>query len=74
MEKNDEKSACSPPGIGDDLTETPSFSDGWNLSFAYHKLLQHNEIYLVYGDASAFSTSPQLIFKVVHYFGADKGT
>jgi hypothetical protein len=54
--------------------DVPSFSSGWNLSFAYHKLLAHNEIYLVYGDASAFSTSPQLIFKVVHYFGADKGT
>jgi len=52
----------------------PPFSSAWNLSFAYHKLFQHNEIYLVYGDASAFATSPQFIFKVVHYFGADKGT
>lgn len=50
------------------------FSSAWNLSLAYHKLLQHNEIYLVYGDASAFATSPQFIFKMVHYFGADKGT
>lgn len=56
------------------LSGIPSFSSAWNLSFAYHKLIQHNEIYLVYGDASAFATSPQLIFKVVHYFGADKGT
>ena len=56
------------------LSGTPSYSSAWNLSFAYHKLLQHNEIYLVYGDASAFATSPQLIFKVVHYIGADKGT
>ncbi len=56
------------------LDQVPSFSSAWNLSFAYHKLLEHNEIYLVYGDASAFATSPQLIFKIVHYFGADKGT
>jgi len=56
------------------LEGTSRFSSAWNLSFAYHKLLQHNEIYLVYGDASAFSTSPQFIFKIVHYFGADKGT
>jgi len=56
------------------LSGTPRFSSAWNLSFGYHKLLEHNEIYLVYGDASAFATSPQLIFKVVHYFGADKGT
>jgi len=56
------------------LDRVPSFSSAWNLSFGYHKLLEHNEIYLVYGDASAFATSPQLIFKMVHYFGADKGT
>jgi len=56
------------------LGGTPSFSSAWNLSFGYHKLLPHDEIYLVYGDASAFATSPQLIFKMVHYFGADKGT
>jgi hypothetical protein len=60
----------TPPMLGG----TPSFSSAFNVSFAYHKLLQHNEIYLVYGDASAFATSPQLIFKIVHYFGADKGT
>ncbi len=56
------------------LDQIPSFSSAFNLSFAYHKLLDHNEIYLVYGGASAFATSPQLIFKIVHYFGADKGT
>jgi len=60
----------TPPMLGG----TPSFSSAWNLSFGYHKLLPHDEIYLVYGDASAFATSPQLIFKMVHYFGADKGT
>lgn len=56
------------------LDSVPTFSSAWNLSFAYHKLFAHNELYLVYGDASAFSTSPQFIVKMIHYFGADKGT
>jgi len=33
-----------------------------------------NEIYAVYGDASAFSTTPQFIVKWIRYFGAGKGT
>lgn len=50
------------------------FQTGWNLSAAYHEHLPHDELYVVYGDASAFSTVPQLIVKIIHYFGAGKGT
>lgn len=33
-----------------------------------------DELYLVYGDPNQLSTLPALIFKFVHYFGADTGT
>jgi len=46
----------------------------WNLSGAYYKRLAHDEFYLVYGDASQLVTQPQLILKIIHYFGAEKGT
>ena len=53
----------------------PQFQSGWNLSAAYHRVFSGaNELYAVYGDASAFSTAPQFIVKWIHYFGATKGT
>ncbi len=45
----------------------------WNLSAAYHRRLPHKELYVVYGDPSALSTAPQLIFKLIYYVGAEKG-
>jgi hypothetical protein len=48
--------------------------NAWNVSGAYYKRLPNDELYLVYGDASAFSTAPALTLKVIHYFGAAKGT
>lgn len=51
-----------------------TFVDGWNLSAAFHRKVPGGEIYVVYGDASAFSTSPQFIVKWIRYVGADKGT
>ena len=60
----------SPPYIG----VTPIFQRGWNLSAAYHRIFSGaNEVYLVYGDAGAFATVPQLILKWIHYFGGEKG-
>ncbi|MHB8229222.1 MAG: DOMON domain-containing protein [Vulcanimicrobiaceae bacterium] len=57
------------------LGTAPVFQTGWNLSAAYHQILRgRDEIYAVYGDASAFSTVPQFIVKWIHYFGAAKGT
>ncbi|MBC5829260.1 MAG: hypothetical protein GIW98_03580 [Candidatus Eremiobacteraeota bacterium] len=51
-----------------------SFRSAWNLSAAYYKRLPHDELYFVYGDANAFSTRPIFILKLIHYFGAEKGT
>ena len=62
-------------GIAPVLANAPVFQSGWNLSAAYHRVMSgSNEIYAVYGDASAFSTAPQFIVKWIHYFGAAKGT
>ncbi|MDQ2681242.1 MAG: hypothetical protein M3Y21_09555 [Candidatus Eremiobacteraeota bacterium] len=60
----------TPPLIG----SAQLFQTGWNISAAYHKRLPHDELYLVYGDSSAFSTAPQFIMKWIHYIGAEKGT
>jgi hypothetical protein len=57
------------------LETIPQYQQGWNLSAAYHRTFSGvNEIYAVYGDASAFSTVPQFIVKWIRYFGAGKGT
>ena len=57
------------------LDAVPQYQQGWNLSAAYHRTFNGvNEIYAVYGDASAFSTVPQFIVKWIRYFGAGKGT
>jgi hypothetical protein len=57
------------------LLATPVlFESGWNISAAFHRKLPHGELYVVYGDAAAFSTAPQFIVKYIRYVGADKGT
>lgn len=57
------------------LDALPREQQGWNLSAAYHRTFSGvNEIYAVYGDASAFSTVPQFVVKWIHYFGAGKGS
>jgi hypothetical protein len=57
------------------LDAAPVYQKGWNLSAAYHRTFNGvNEIYAVYGDASAFSTVPQFIVKWIRYFGAGKGS
>jgi hypothetical protein len=61
-------------GAGPELYGPVPFESGWNLSVAYHARLPHDELYVVYGDASAFSTVPQLVVKVIHYIGAGKGS
>lgn len=55
------------------LTGT-SYASGWNLTAAYHRKTPFGELYAAYGDASAFSTVPQFIVKLIRYLGADKGT
>ncbi len=45
-----------------------------NISFAYHTRLRHAEVYFAYGNPNSLSTVPQLLFKMIFYAGADKGT
>ena len=52
----------------------PAFTNASNVSFAFHRRLSHDELYVVYGDPNNLSTTPAFIVKLVHYFGADKGT
>ena len=58
-----------PPGA-----ITAPCTGAWNLSFAYHRQSLHDELYFAYGDASQLSTTPSFILKLIHYFGAAKGT
>lgn len=45
-----------------------------NVSIAYHLRLRTSEIYLAYGNPNTLDTVPQVIFKVIFYAGAQKGT
>ncbi|GAC1652169.1 MAG: hypothetical protein NVS9B12_01290 [Vulcanimicrobiaceae bacterium] len=45
-----------------------------NLSLAFHRRLQHDELYVIYGDAGTQQTVPMFLLKFIHYFGAEKGT
>ncbi|HEY0381721.1 MAG TPA: DUF5916 domain-containing protein [Candidatus Elarobacter sp.] len=56
------------PGIGS------SFTQATNVSLGFSARRPHDDLYVVYGDASALRTAPALIVKLVHYFGAEKGT
>ncbi|MBV8643991.1 MAG: hypothetical protein JO225_08755 [Candidatus Eremiobacteraeota bacterium] len=62
----------TPPVV--DLTQLPTATNAWNLSFAFHKRTPHDEWYFAYGDASQLSTFPQFVLKWIHYVGAEKGT
>jgi len=57
-----------------DQTAPPLFINAWNVSFDYHKRVGPNELYFAYGDASQVYTVHQWILKLIHYFGAEKGT
>ena len=45
-----------------------------NLSFGYTLRRPHDDLFFVYGDASQLVTRHALTLKLVHYFGAEKGT
>jgi hypothetical protein len=62
----------TPPIV--DLMSLPVYTSAWNLTFAYHHRTPHDELYIAYGDASQLSTLPQFVVKLIHYFGAEKGT
>jgi len=61
-------------GYAPPLTSAPSLVNASNVSFAYHRRMSHDELYFVYGDPNNLATTPAFIIKLVHYFGADKGT
>jgi hypothetical protein len=61
-------------GVPPELDVPQPFASAWNLSAAFHRKVPGGEVYVVYGDASTFSTVPQFIVKFIKYVGADKGT
>jgi hypothetical protein len=64
----------SPPFLTEPAPGTSTFQNAWNLSAAFHQKVPGGEVYIVYGDAAAFSTAPSFIVKFIRYIGADKGT
>jgi hypothetical protein len=61
-------------GTGPPFFTVPVFTDASNVSFAYHRRIAKGELYVVYGDPNALSTTPALIGKYIFYVGAEKGT
>jgi hypothetical protein len=61
----------APPFPGQGI---PRFGNATNLSFALSRRRAHDDIFLVYGDPNTVATTPALLLKYVHYFGADRGT
>ena len=57
-----------------DVRFLPGYTSAWNATFAFHHRTPHDELYFAYGDASRLSTLPQFVLKLIHYFGAEKGT
>ena len=45
-----------------------------NLSVAYHLRMKHDELYFAYGNPNTLTTVPQVIFKMIFYEGAEKGS
>ena len=62
----------TPPIV--DIRCLPGYTCAWNVTFAFHHRTPHDELYFAYGDASQLSTLPQFVLKLIHYFGAEKGT
>lgn len=56
------------------LATVPIYQAGSNISATFHRKTANGELYIVYGDASAFSTAPQFLVKFIQYVGGDKGT
>ncbi len=61
-------------GAGPPVGTSPLPVLGTNLTFALTERRGNDELYLVYGDASTFRTRPGATLKLIHYFGAQKGT
>jgi hypothetical protein len=50
------------------------YTDASNVTLAYHRRWEQNEIYAAYGDPSLLYTKPAFVLKWIRYFGAEKGT
>lgn len=61
-------------GTGPVFFDTPDTIDGTNLSFAYYRRFRGMEMYFAYGTPNTLSTQHDVIFKLIRYIGADKGT
>jgi hypothetical protein len=61
-------------GVAPFPTALASFYSASNVSVAYAYHRKRDELFVVYGDASAPSTKPALIVKCVLYVGGEKGT
>jgi len=61
-------------GVAPYPTGPARFYSATNVSIAYALHRRRDELYLVYGDASAPSTKPAAILKYVFYLGGEKGT
>lgn len=61
-------------GTGPTFFDTPQYTNGTNLSFAYYRRFREMEMYLAYGTPNTLNTQHDVIFKLIRYIGADKGT
>jgi hypothetical protein len=61
-------------GNGPTFFTAPDFIDGTNLSLAYYRRIHGFEMYFAYGTPNTLSTQHDVIFKIIRYIGADKGT
>ncbi|HXW77730.1 MAG TPA: hypothetical protein VEJ20_09985, partial [Candidatus Eremiobacteraceae bacterium] len=66
--------ACLTAPLSPSGTVPGCFVNQPNISFSFYRRLGHDELYVVYGNPNAVTTSPALIVKYIHYFGAEKGT
>lgn len=61
-------------GTGPTFLSAPQFVDGTNLSMAYYRRFRDFELYAAYGTPNDLSTRHDLLFKLIRYIGAEKGT
>jgi len=61
-------------GVSPPVFVGPVYVQASNVSVALHDRVGRDDVYVVYGDANALNTPPQLLLKWIHYFGAEKGT
>ena len=57
-----------------ELRSPQPYVDAYNLSAGFYRRWPHDELYAVYGDASQLVTTKRFVLKLIHYFGAEKGT